>query len=297
MGFITKVIKSPFYFIRWIIWDFSTLRFFWEKIRPPIEDSKKRRRPSTILLWIVGMIVAYVALFVLVSQRYENRLLIIENRANSILTQLSVPETNIRKNALSRISTVQNMTCPYEPVLFEPVSIYRSVQKFADTRYDDIVESLKQTVESWKDHLGSINLEEADLRNAKLDQAKLSKAILTGSELGGINLVNADLRGAVLSNVNLTDADLRGADLSGARIDGAILQGADLRIPEEKDIWKGALFGRDPEWTKRSGVEQLCTVKTLYKAKLDPELVFQIKETCPHLLEKPEESATGKQGI
>ena len=78
------------------------------------------------------------------------------------------------------------------------------------------------------------------------------------------------------------------------RIDGVILQGADLRIPEEKDIWKGTLFGRDPEWTKRSGVEQLCTVKTLYKAKLDPELVFQIKEKCPHLLEKPKEPATGK---
>ena len=294
MGFILKMITSPFHFIIWIIWDFSTLRFFWEKIRPPIEDSKKRRRPSTILIWIAGIIVTYIALFVLVSQRYENRLLIIENRANSILTQLLVPEANIRKNALSRISNVQNMTRPYEPALFEPVSIYRSVQKFADTRYDDIVELLKQTVESWKDHLDSVNLNEAILQNAKLHQAKLSKANLTGSELSGINLVNADLRDAVLSNANLTDANLRGADLSGARIDGAIFQGADLRIPEEKDIWKGALFGRDPEWTKRSGVEQLCTVKTLYKAKLDPELVFQIKEKCPHLLEKPTEPATEK---
>lgn len=33
-------------------------------------------------------------------------------------------------------------------------------------------------------------------------------------------------------------------------------------------------------------IEQLSKVKTLYEAKLDPELIEQIKK-CPPLLEKP----------
>ena len=35
--------------------------------------------------------------------------------------------------------------------------------------------------------------------------------------------------------------------------------------------------------------EQLCEVKTLYQAKLDPDLEIEVKERCPHLLEFPEE--------
>jgi hypothetical protein len=34
-------------------------------------------------------------------------------------------------------------------------------------------------------------------------------------------------------------------------------------------------------------IEQLSVVKTLYKSKLDSELMEQVKEKHPHLLEKP----------
>jgi hypothetical protein len=34
-------------------------------------------------------------------------------------------------------------------------------------------------------------------------------------------------------------------------------------------------------------IEQLSEVKTLYKSKLDSELMEQVKEKHPHLLEKP----------
>ena len=34
-------------------------------------------------------------------------------------------------------------------------------------------------------------------------------------------------------------------------------------------------------------IEQLSDVKTLYKAKLHPRLMAQVKEKYPHLLEKP----------
>jgi len=38
---------------------------------------------------------------------------------------------------------------------------------------------------------------------------------------------------------------------------------------------------------KNLTIEQLSRVKSLYKAKLDPEIEEQIKEKYPHLLEKP----------
>ena len=33
-------------------------------------------------------------------------------------------------------------------------------------------------------------------------------------------------------------------------------------------------------------IEQLCTAKSLFKAKLDPEILNKVKDCCPHLLEK-----------
>ena len=59
-------------------------------------------------------------------------------------------------------------------------------------------------------------------------------------------------------------ANLWGPKLRGANLKDAVLRGAlDLTI------------------------EQLSEAKTLYKSKLDLELMEQVKEKYPHLLEKP----------
>ncbi len=71
---------------------------------------------------------------------------------------------------------------------------------------------------------------------------------------------------------NLTEADLSGADLFKADLFKADLFNANLR---EADL-SGA---------KNLTTERLSKVKTLYKAKLDPELEKQIEEKYPHLLE------------
>ena len=47
--------------------------------------------------------------------------------------------------------------------------------------------------------------------------------------------------------------------------------------------------GADLRGAKNLTTEQLRYVKTLYKAKLDPDLMEQVKKCCPHLLEKPKE--------
>ncbi len=75
--------------IKWLLWDFSGLRFIWQKIKPPVDQSTNKRAPVTFLLWVIG---AYVAFFGVASQRYENRVDKIENRANAIFPQLSTSE-------------------------------------------------------------------------------------------------------------------------------------------------------------------------------------------------------------
>ena len=282
-----KIILAPFRLIGWVLWDFSGLRFFWEKIRPPLEPTPDKRAPSTFFLWILGVLCAYAMLFSIVSQRFDNRIRLIEESANAIILQLSTADAAIRKTALSRVSQVQNMPYPYKPDIYDPLSIFRSVFGPSHIKYDSTVRTLKGVIESWKGQLDSINLEAADLRNAKLDGAKLSNANLKGADLFGADFTNADLRGAVLSGANLTNAILRGADLSRARIEMANLQGVDLRAPDNIEIWKGTLLGRDPEWVKHTGTDRLCTTKTLYGAKIDPELEQQLMTACPQILKKP----------
>ena len=287
MGPFMKIIFAPFKFILWVLWDFSGFRFFWEKIRPPLETTPRKRSPSTFFLWVLGVLFAYSILFSIVSQRYENRIHLIEERANTILLQVSISDSGIRKTALSRVSNAQNMLSPYKPDIFDPISIFRSVFGPSSSRHNATVQELKGVIETWKGQLDSVNLERADLRHAKLKGAKLSNANLKGVNLIGADLMNADLRGADLTGANLTNAVLRGADFSEALIEGANLQGVDLRVPDNIEVWKGTLLGRDPEWVKNSGVDLLCTTITLYGAELDPELEQQLMRDCPHILKKP----------
>ena len=77
-------------------------------------------------------------------------------------------------------------------------------------------------------------------------------------------------------------ADLRGANLIGAYLHKTDLEGAKL-------VWI-ALRGAEG-----LTIEQLSRAKTLYTAALDPELMEQVKEKCPHLLKEPKD-ADPKEG-
>lgn len=82
-----------------------------------------------------------------------------------------------------------------------------------------------------------------DLLNANLQGANLQDTSLYKSRLLGATLKQADLRGTILIGSNMSDADLRNADLRGAELGGVSLNGADLRWSDlrEADI-KGAVL-------------------------------------------------------
>jgi hypothetical protein len=82
--------------------------------------------------------------------------------------------------------------------------------------------------------LGRANLDQATLRNAILEGADLRKARLVGADLRGAFLFRTDLREALLLRADLREAlflrvDLRGANLAWANLAGANLVEADLR--------------------------------------------------------------------
>ncbi len=172
--------KRTYVLIKWILWDASCLRFLWSKILPPRTGPGGTRSPSTFLFWVVG---TYVAFFGVASQTYENRVNMIENRANTIFTQLAGPAF---KSALSRISTLQRIPCPSKPQLLDPSSIFRSLFG-SGQEYSEVALSLKETVENWKESLDGVDLTGANLEGAQLDRANLKEALLIGSNLRKAN--------------------------------------------------------------------------------------------------------------
>ena len=78
------------------------------------------------------------------------------------------------------------------------------------------------------------------------------------------------------------------ADLTQATLEMANLQQANLKKAKLQDA---NLMYADLTGAKNLTIKQLSKVKTLYKAKLDPELLEQVKKCCPHLLEEPKKEA------
>lgn len=230
-------------FIKWIF-HYSGAKYIYNKFNP----SNELENLPTGLLWVVGI---YVAFFGVASQRYENRIDIIENRANAIFAQLGVP--SVQKMALSRIPRVQNMWCPKKPEIIWPHTPFISLFSNKNYKYEEMVAQLKETIEDWNK-----SLEGVDLRNAILKDAILNGVIFKNTYLKGANLKDAKLMGAKFEGTNLRDADFTDADLSRAIFLDANLRGA-----------------------KGLTVKQLCMAKKIHYTEIDSPLEIQIEEVCP----------------
>ena len=272
---ISKIIilKQLSNFFIWLIWDFSGLRLICYKIRPPINLRKDNRKPASFFIWFIGI---YVALYSLSSQRYENRVDFIETYTNSVVSQLSGASF---KEAISRISYIQNMECPYKPEVLKPISIIKSL--FGDSiNYLDIRQLLITTVENHKSTLDHTNLQGSYLKGAQLKNANLADAQLGGSNLDYANLENANchktsfvnqkiteqshhhtvydyerasLKHAILNNAIFSQTDLSGVDLTDSFIDGTNFENAKLNnsnfsCPDDKDWGVSISFGPGPNF-------------------------------------------------
>lgn len=198
----------------WLIWDLPGFNLIFRKIVPfkPGEE----RKITSIGIWVISV---YIAAFGLASQRYENRLDVIETRTSIVIAQTG---TKALKQALERIPDLQKMRIPIKPNVRNPKSVFFSF--FIDGIYERNIEDLNRLVESYKHELDNVNLSGIDLLRADLGGANL-----TGSNFSEANLVAVDLSKSKLRNTYLCGADLRSADLSNADLSNAILCRVDFR--------------------------------------------------------------------
>ncbi len=249
---LNKIIRL----FKWLVWEFSGLRNIWEKILPPLDKSTNKRKPATFFLWTIGI---YVAFFGVASQRYENRIDIIENRANAIFAQLA---SRTYKEALSRVAIVQNMPCPQKPIILSPISVFNSLFE-KNTTYNEIVLLLKETLENWKFDLNSVNL---------------SNANLEGAHLSGANLKGAMLKGANLKGAMLKGANLNGSNISQANFKGAYLHNAQLQL---------LATDTGPGTPLDAACKALSSVETVYGAEMHPYIEACLKNANPNLFSSP----------
>ncbi len=230
----------------------------------------------------------YIALFGIASQRYENKIGIIENRANAIFFQMS--NANAGKRVISRIPTIQNMECPLKPELLHPTSVMKSLIEDGH-KYEPIVELLKELIEDWKHELDDTDLSHAILVGSDLDDANLHRTILIGANLSHASLNRADLRGAYLVQTKLKEVSLIEANLLGiSRGDLAEYPAIAKSFPGSGSIIKNYKeldnFYVSNSYSKDIA-DQLLEAGTLYLAKIDDSVKDVIKARNPKVLESP----------
>lgn len=139
-----------------------------------------------------------------------------------------------------------------------------------------------------EDNTETVNINEANLQRANLRLSKLQGANLFKAKLQRANLFKANLQGANLEKANLQEAQLIKANLQEADLRWANLQVADLA---DADLQGAYLMGANLQKAKRLTAKQLVQAKTLYEAKLDPELERELREEYPddaeRLFEEP----------
>ncbi len=144
------------------------------------------------------------------------------------------------------------------------------------------------------------DLSSTGLRNQNLREINLSKANLEGANLQGANLEGANLVEASFGMDSLKSArnwtlayysnnellvklglpEMHNKLIKESNLKGYDFQGANL---QKAMLWYAIL-----QKAKNLTIKQLSKAKTLYGAKLDPELMEQVKEEHPHLLKEPE---------
>ena len=131
---------------------------------------------------------------------------------------------------------------------------------------------LRQLIYRGEKKLANADLRGLDLQGIDLSGADLSNALLESADLRGANLKNANLRGANLENAYCKNVNLEGANITGAKLNGAYFHFARLQNVEGLTV------------------ENLCTVTSIYKARLEAPVLEIIETNYPTKLRNPKGS-------
>lgn len=185
-------------------WDkviyYSGIKFIVRKFKPvKVGNGGRAETLPTGVLWAIGI---YVAMYGLASQRYENKVDLLEYRYTAFLTTVAAGAPFMG----ARLKKIEDSSCQKKPEFFNPIALFQSLFWFHGT-YPEFDGLLRRTVEEWK----------IKLKDAQLYKADLRETDLSGADLRGANLTGANLREAIFNGADLTGALLLLADLSGAK--------------------------------------------------------------------------------
>jgi uncharacterized protein YjbI with pentapeptide repeats len=121
-------------------------------------------------------------------------------------------------------------------------------------------------------NLENTRLNQTNLENANLNQANLKGAYASGANFKDAFLIKTQFENAFLIKTNFTNAYLMEANLQNSYLMGA-------------DFENASLYKADFRNAKGLTIEQLAKAKTLYLAKFDDELMEQVKQLMPELVE------------
>jgi uncharacterized protein YjbI with pentapeptide repeats len=122
-----------------------------------------------------------------------------------------------------------------------------------------------------------VNLENTRLNQTNFENSNLNQANLNGAYASGTNFKDAFLIKAQFENALLIKSNFSNAYLMEANLCNSYLMGADF---ENASLYKADLRG-----AKGLTAEQLAKAKTIYLAKFDDEILDQLKEALPELVE------------
>lgn len=106
----------------------------------------------------IGGIGIYIALFGIASQRYENKVDLIEYQHTAILTTVAAGAPFVG----AKLQILENSTCPAKPEILNPISVLQSMFWF-ECSYLEFDGLLQKTVEEWKTKLFNANLSDQKL--------------------------------------------------------------------------------------------------------------------------------------
>ena len=231
------------------IYRYSGIESICNKARVTEEKQPKRILPS-LPLWLFGI---YIALFGLASQRYENRVDIIERKVNSIYTRLTPITSAIMRLTVSvDDATEEDFERQWWP-LYEELDNNSIKSAITKDDYNELVNrnELMMNMKSilskipviqhypcpvapslFKPHVTILSFFENTPHKVTVEELKELilgyKRKLSKVNLDGVDLKGADLRYAMLLQASLMDANLQGANLYVSRLQGASLTFANL---------------------------------------------------------------------
>ena len=166
----------------WWIWDFSGLRFVWEKIRPPtLSKPSDYRPPSTFSAWVFGILSIYAALFYYVQEQYDKKSTKVEKRVDDFYKSIALSKSTPDKALWVEIAMIQQMRIPLEPDFFRPLSVINSIRN--TKKPENANKRLLTLIKSKKEFLAGAELEFANLQGGGIVLSKPRRSLFIRNRL------------------------------------------------------------------------------------------------------------------